>query len=229
MTIPMDKVRIRARDVFGKPITNITAELEDKNGHTLATVKADGYLKARCVLNFNHEAEVLMLMDAEARRWPSLEDASRQLHNLILRHTYVAGADVLTYVLGQVHIQPDRVYYVVREQLLEDLERSAAFDRANATMHKAPEGFDWGDPLISYKGRNIKAAPQLTLWRGNVAGVTGLEPAKRLILEADVDISKGIRHTLDALLIHPICGQPDPRIVAQLVTYYRGLPLPWRA
>lgn len=227
--VEMDKVRIRARDVFGKHITNIHADLEDKGRHTLATVTADGFKPARVVLDFNNEAEVLMLMDPDQRRWPSLEDASRQLHNLILRHTFVAGADVLGYVLGQVHVQPDRVYYVVRDQLLEDLERSAAFETANATMHEAPPGFDWGDPLISYKGRNIKAAPQLTLWSGNVAGVTGLAAAKRTILEADVDISKGIRHTLDALIIHPLTGQPDPRIVAQLVTYYRGLPLPWRA
>jgi hypothetical protein len=225
----MDKVHIRARDVFGKPITNITADLEDKDGHVLATITAPGFLKARCILDFNHKAELLMLMDAEARRWPDLEDASRQLHRLILGHTYVAGADVIGYTLGIVHVQSDRVYYVVREQLLEDLAGSMAFETANATMHEAPEGFDWGDPLVSYKGRNIKAAPQLTMWRGNVAGVPGLEAGKRLILEADVDISKGIRHTLDALIIHPISGQPDPRIVAQLVTYYRGFPLPWRA
>jgi hypothetical protein len=225
----MAEVHIRARDVFGKPVPNIRAELEDKNGHTLATVSADGFKPARCVLNFDGEAEVLMLMDAEQRNWPDEIDASRQLHGLVLRHTYVAGADVLGYTLGIVHTAPDRVYYVVREQLLEDLETSAAFERANATMHEPPPGFDWGDPLISYKGRNAKAAPQLTMWRGNVAGVPGLEAGKRVILEADVDLSKGLRHTLDALLIHPITGQPDPRIVAQLVTYYRGLPLPWRA
>lgn len=233
MTLAMDKVHITARDVFGKHVPNINATIEEKRAggsvHYLATVTAPGFLPGRAVLNFDLEAELLMLMDPDQRRWPDLEDAGRQLIGLVLRHTYVAGADVLGYVLGIVHVQPDRVYYVVRDQLLEDLERSAAFETANSDMHEPPEGFDWGEPLASYKGRNKKAAPQLTMWRGNVAGVTGLEPAKRVILEADVDLSKGVRHALDALIIHPLTGQPDPRILAQLVTYYRGLPLPWRA
>jgi hypothetical protein len=184
----MDKVHITARDVFGKHVPNINATIEEKRAggsvHYLANVTAPGFLPGRAVLNFDLEAELLMLMDPDQRRWPDLEDAGRQLIGLVLRHTYVAGADVLGYTIGIVHVQPDRVYYVVRDQLLEDLERSAAFETANSDMHEPPDGFDWGEPLSSYKGRNKKAAPQLTMWRGNVAGVTGLEPAKRVILEA---------------------------------------------
>jgi hypothetical protein len=222
----LESLHVEARDVFGKPVGNTFVDVEEKRtaggSHYLATVSSPGYLADSVVLDFNGHGELVLLHDAKACKCPSPIKAETMLLEVAMRRSFVAGASIHHYrtsnaANGIVEARADRAFYYVGAGLEAALEHSRAWVSAPAKMHDGPEGID-ATLVSSHKGLEPHGALQLVLWR------TG---AGALILEADIDLDKGVRHAFDALIVHKLTGQPDPRNVAELLVLFRGFPLPW--
>lgn len=228
----LDKAQVRLRDVLGRNVRDATVNVEERDGKHLATIKAPGFFRRRVLLDFNLTADVVMLMDPAECIIPGVDGeaaAGRRLLEMLMRNSYAGGRDIYAYLEREpdtrvprpLHAQPDRVYYYVQPELATDLAFSRAWAEAPATLHKPPAWAAGAWPeraTISYKGLEPRCALQLTLWAPSSSTVA---------LEVDVDASSGLRHLLEVIQ-HRVTGQPDPRVIAQLVTLYRGLPLPFK-
>lgn len=220
---------VRVRDVLGRPVRKATVDLEDQGTHYVAKVTASGYHPERVVLDFNLTGEVTLLMDPEQCLCPEPASAGKALLEAAMHSSYVAGRDVYSYLerdldggrIQTIHVQPDRGYYYIDAAILEDLEHTEAWHEAPASLHHPPAWArgKWPEAIVSYKDKLPRLGTQLTFWAPS---------SERTALEVDVDVNTGIRHAWDALVRHPLSGQPDPRIVGQLLAYYRGLKLPFR-
>ena len=220
----LDSLEVVARDVFGSRIGGTVVDVDEKRGaggsHFVATVEAPGFHRGRVVLDFKHRGELVLLHNPAACKCPSKTDAELGLLDIAMRRSFVAGSPISHFrtsrtANGIVEARADRAFYHVGKTLEAVLEHSKAWADAPAGMHQGPNGVDV-ELVSSRKGLAPHGALQLIIWL-TVGGAH--------ILEADIDLDKGVRHAFDALVTHKLEGQPDPRTVAELLVLLRGWPM----
>lgn len=223
----LSRFNITVTNVWGGPIPQATIEVEEHglpgSEHYRATVEAAGYIGDSTLIGFDHRAELTLLLDPAECECPTELGAARDLFAQELRSRFVAGNRLSSFVtMEPIHVRLDRAFYACDPALGREVAFSKAYDDAPGGMHHPPEGRTW-EQIGSWKSTDPALNVQLTFWRG------GTEPgdAGRMWVEVDVDRHRGVRHVWDALIRHPLTGQDDPRILAQLIVLYRGLPLPF--
>lgn len=212
-------VEVDVRDVLGRTIHGCVVDVVEKRGqggtHYRAEVSSPGYRPAGANLDFNNRGRLVLFMDPEQCECPSAESAQLANLELKMKRTWVGGRSVWSHIEGALIDRADRAWFLCDEDLLEAVQRSEAFKSADESMHHPPEGHeDWTKVGVSVKTREPYCSLQLVFWRDEHGD---------LIVEVDIDVNnKLLEHLADALIIHPLTGQPDPRMVGQLMVLYCG-------
>ncbi len=216
----LDQAEVLARDVFGRRVPNTAIDVEeirDQGGkHYVATVSAPGFLRDRVVLDFNGRAELVMLMDPEQWDCPGQEFAAALAIRERIEETWIGGLRLGDMIGRPVVAQRDRVWYPCHAELRGKIDRNPSFRRVPSRMHSPPDGYEFWAKNASYKTREPNCSLQLTFYKAE----------SDHFVEADIDVNNRLlAHAWDALIKHPITGQPDSRLVAQMSVYYTGIPL----
>jgi len=217
----LSDVEVIVRDVFGDRISDVTITIEEKSSrggkHYLAIVKAPGYETDSALLDFNGHAELTLLLDPEQCDCPTMEEAQAAMLATKLANSWVAGQPVASRANATpVVLHPDRAWYRCEPGLKDAVAYSKAFSDQPGGLHEPPDDRDW-DQRGSFKTLEPACSLQLVFWQAK----NGWH-----YFEADIDVNNTLaKHLLDVLLIHPLTGQPDPRVVAQLLVLHCGLPM----
>lgn len=214
--------QVEVRDVFGRIIRGCMIDLVEKRAqggkHYRAEVTAPGYLRDGVNLDFNGHGELVLLMDPQRYDCPPQKVASLELMRSRLKNAWVAGEPLWSMVTkegGMFWLAPDRAWFMCDERMMSQVCRSRAFNPAPGGMHKPPNDHQWKQ-MGSFKSREPYCSLQLVFWTDG----------ESWFVEVDVDRNnKMFLHAWDALIRHPVTGEPDSRLLAQLSVLYTGIPM----
>ena len=214
-------VTATVRDVWGEVIPGSTVTLEVDGDCKIALVEAPGYLRRRFVVDFSNRLEVVLLRDPDQCDCPPAEAAGLALIRAKAMAMPLAGRWLFSGFIGVlIRAQADRAWFACSRDLREKLELAEHFSEAPDRMHSPPAGFEGWQKRGSFKSDD-RCGLQVTLYQ------TPPSLGAKWFAELDIDLNRGIKHALDALVLHPIAGQPDPRIAAQVILLQTGLPIPF--
>ena len=224
-------------NAYGDVIDTADVRVEGKGNHSIARIRAPGYLPRTIVLKGSGKDDLAFLgfdlataivLDIE-----SLEGAAATNFLAAMRFAPVYGTTLSSLVSAPVHWQQDRIYYATKAAV--DRETIAAFDRtdawtrADSSLHTGPpanasdtEGafgeIPW-ENRGSWKQAQAEPGVQVVVWWRDPEG---------FVFEVDIDEQKDIfGHAYEVIRNHATGRLTHPHVINQALARKRGI-IPYR-
>ena len=220
-------------EALSKSANGLDVKVEDKGSHSIARIRAPGYLPRTIVLKgagiddlaylgFNLDTATVPDID-------SLEAAAATNFHAAMQCAFVEGDPLISILSAPVHWQQDRLFYAIKPGIddvtLTAFARTEAWVSSDTSLHRGPpvnasdsEGIFGDIPWTErggWKQTQVEPGLQIIVW---------WHPRHGFVLEVDIDEHKDIfGHAYEVLRNHATGRLTHPHVINQALARKRGI------